>query len=1057
MRKLLLAVIAICFAMTSFAQGNNQTYQDGRIWFRLKSDYKVNKSLTEDPNNLPIATIPFLPGIAKNHVVTNLSRPFHAAQNSPELQRTYLLEFSDYGNVAAIISEIDATNSIDYVERVPMDYTDLTPNDPSYSSMWHLATIGASSAWNYFSTGSTIKIAIVDNAVDRTHPDLSGNLWVNAGEIASNSLDDDGNGYADDINGYDVSNNDGNPNPPNNSFDHGTHCAGISSASTNNSVGIASIGYSCKIIAVKATNDAASPSAVTDGYNGIVYAVAAGADVISLSWGGTGSSTTAQNIITWASNQGCVIVAAAGNSNVNTMHYPAAYTECIAVAATGSSDAKASFSNYGSWVDISAPGNNIYSTLPSNQYGNMSGTSMATPLVAGLAGLMLSLNPSLTPADIKNCMYTTATNINAQNPSYIGQLGAGRINASAAMNCISGTLNWPPSAMFTANVTTVTAGGSVTFTDQSVYNPTTWSWTFAGGTPASYVGQNPPPIVYNTPGTYNVSLIVTNGNGSDTQTNTNYITVTAASGCTTINLPAPGTWTPVNYYTGTTVGQDGWINGMNVYLDKEKAMYFDASSSPYTQLVNVWIAFGRAYSANPAKIVNMKIYDGTSGTPGAQIGSTISATMGQIMADEAGGYYTEYSFVNNPVTLPASKKFFVSVDLTNLQWQAGVHDTLSIVSNSNGQTTAPVPIWEKQSDNLWYQYTTAGSWNLSASLYIHPFLTGANTVATFTQSATTICAGDQITFNGTGSTFEDTLLWYFPGATNPIISNNLIETATYNTPGNYQAILYVVGGGCGLFDSAFVNITVNANPAVSVSSTPSNATVCAPNTVSFTASGASTYVWTPSTYLNNANISNPVSTPTASITYNVQGTGANGCQTNITIPVTVLAVPVASMLMSDTFICINGSITYDGSNSTDVTSFSWSFPGGNPTTSTSSAPTVIYNTAGTFTAMLVVTNSCGTDTIMYNNVGVGCMDVPETHNEWSAFFNNEQDELQVNSPVRTSSANVMVMNSLGQVIYTMTVPAGSNMFMIDMSNVAAGMYTLMIEGEQGYSMKFVKE
>lgn len=1056
MRKLLLAAVAICFALTSFAQGNSPVYQDGKIWFRLKSDYKVNRSLSEDPNNLPVATIPFLTGIAKNHIVTNLSLPFHAAKNSPELQRTYLLEFSDFGNALAIIAELDATKAIDYAERVPMDETTLTPNDPSYSSMWHLATIGAASAWNFFSTGSTIKIAIVDNAVDRTHQDLSGNLWVNPGETASNGIDDDGNGYIDDVNGYDVADNDNNPNPPNNSFDHGTHCAGISSASTNNNIGIASIGFSCKLVAVKATNSAASPSSVTNGYDGVVYSVAAGADVISLSWGSAGSSTTAQNIITWASAQGCVIVAAAGNNNVNTQFYPAGYTECIAVASTASNDAKSSFSNYGTWVDISAPGSNIYSTLPSNQYGNMSGTSMATPLVAGLCGLMLSLNPSLTPTDIRNCLTSTATNINSQNPSYIGQLGAGRINANAAMSCISSTLNWAPSANFVANVTNVTAGGSVQFTDLSVYNPTSWSWSFPGGTPASFNGQNPPAIVYNTPGSYNVSLTVTNGNGSDVQTNTNYIVVSAASGCLQINLPAPAAWTPVNYYTGTAVGQDGWINGQNVYLDKEKAMYFDASASPYTQLVNVWVAFGRAYSANPAKIVSMKIYDGTSGTPGAQIGTTVNATMGQIMADEAGGYYTEYSFVNTPVTLPASKRFFVSIDLTNLQWTSGVKDTLSIVSNSAGQTT-PSAIWEKQSNNTWYQYTTAGSWNLSASLYIHPFLTGANSVATFTQSATTICAGDQINFNGTGSTFEDTLLWYFPGATNPIISNNLLETVTYNTPGNYQAILYIVGGGCSLFDSAFVNITVNPTPALTVGSTPANSTVCTGNTVSLTASGASSYLWSPATFLNNAAIANPVSTPTSSITYNVQGTGANGCVSNVAIPVTVIAIPVASLSMSDTFICVNGSITFDGSNSTDVTAFSWSFPGGSPATSTSSAPTVTYNTVGTYTAQLIVTNSCGNDTINYTNIGVGCADIPEMHNAWSAFYNSSDDQIQINSPVRTSNAVVTVVNSIGQVIYTAQVAAGTNLILIDMNNFSAGMYSLMIDGEQGYSMKFVKE
>ncbi|HTF04645.1 MAG TPA: PKD domain-containing protein, partial [Bacteroidia bacterium] len=632
--------------------------------------------------------------------------------------------------------------------------------------------------------------------------------------------------------------------------------------------------------------------------------------------------------------------------------------------------------------------------------------------------------------------------------------GGGRINANGAMSCISATLNWAPVANFVANVTTVTAGGSVAFTDLSVYNPTSWSWSFPGGTPASHNGQFPPPIVYNTPGTYNVQLTVTNGNGNDVQLNTNYITVTTASGCDRINLPLPAGWTPVNYYTGATVGADGWINGMNIYLDKEKAMYFDASASPYTQLVNVWVAFGRAYSANPAKIVPMRIYDGTSGVPGAQIG-TVNATMGQIMADEAGGYYTEYSFVNSPVTLPASKKFFVSIDLTNLQWTSGVHDTISIVSNTNGQTT-PSATWEKQSDNLWYQYNAAGSWPLTTSLLIHPFLTGANSVATFTQTATTICQGNQISFDATGSTYEDTLLWYFPGQ-NPLTSNSLQPTVVFNTPGNYQAILYIVGGGCSLFDSAFVNITVNATPVLTVGATPGT-TICSGGTIALSASGASSYLWSPSTFLTSTTSATPSTTPTTSITYNVQGTGANGCVSNATIPITVQNVPLANMLMSDTFVCINNSITYDGSNSVDATSFAWTFTGGTPSTSTSSSPVVLYNTAGTWTAQLIVTNSCGSDTINYPTVGVGCVGVPEYNQSWNAFYNTDQNLLQVNSPVRTAPVTASVVNSLGQVVYSVNVPAGTSVFYIDMSNYATGMYSLMISGgEEAYSMKFISK
>ncbi len=1048
MKKLLLVAAVAFMTVASFAQQVFPEYQDGKIWFKVKEDVRINQSLEENPRSLPFETLPFLGAVTKSHEVTNLSRPFFAAKNSPTLQRTFLLEFTDHAAVMDIISELRATGKVEYAERVPLDRTCLTPNDPSYGSQWHLSLINSASAWNYFSAGSTIKIAIVDDAVERTHSDLSGNLWVNPGEIAGNNIDDDGNGYIDDINGYDVASNDNNPNPPNSSFSHGTHVAGISSATSNNSAGIASIGFSCKLIAVKATTSA---SAVTNGYDGIVYAVAAGADVINMSWGGTGSSTTAQNVITWADQQGVVLVAAAGNSNVNTMFYPAAYTECIAVAATNSNDTKASFSNYGTWVDISAPGNNIYSTYYNNTYANNSGTSMASPLVAGLAGLMLSLNPGLTPTDIRNCITSTAVNINTLNPSYTGQLGTGRIDANAAMSCISATLLLPPVAAFTANVTTVTAGGQVNFTDQSLYNPTSWSWSFPGGTPASYNGQAPPPIVYSTPGTYNVTLTVTNANGSDVQTNTNYITVNAASGCLKINLPTPAGWTPVNYYTGASVGSDGWINGMNVYLDKEKAMYFDASASPYTQMVNLWVAFGLAYSANPAKIVPVKVYDGTSGTPGAQIG-TANLTMGQIMSDVAGGYYTEVSFVNNPITLPASKRFFVSVDLTNLQWQTGVHDTLSVVSNSAGQTI-PSAIWEKQSDNNWYQYTTAGSWNLSASLYMHPFLTGANTVATFTQTATSICQGDQVTFDATGSTFEDTLLWYFPGGS-PLISNSVQQVTLYNTPGTYDAILYVVGGGCTLFDSAFVSITVNANPTVAISATQTS--VCAGGTTTLTASGASTYAWSPPTGLSTTTGPTTIATPPNTITYNVQGTAANGCVSNSTIEIDVLNQATASMEMSDTVICVNQSIIFDGSNSTDATTFAWSFPGGTPATSNASSETVTYPTAGTFTATLIVTNSCGADTIVFSNIGVGCTGIdPVAVTEPSAFYNTMQQQLEVQLPPSAEGYTLTVFNSLGQSVIAQNVSELKTA--IGTEGLAAGVYTLhVVNGVTSYSLKFVK-
>ncbi|MEZ4889602.1 MAG: S8 family serine peptidase [Crocinitomicaceae bacterium] len=160
-----------------------------------------------------------------------------------------------------------------------------------------MTKINAQGAWNYFSTGSTVVVAIVDDAVKRDHPDLAANLWVNPGEIAGNGIDDDGNGYIDDINGYDVGSGDNNPNPTTSSYQHGTHVAGIVSAATNNGIGVSSIGFSCKLMCVKSTN---SPSVVSHGCQGITYAAANGADVINMSWGGPGGGTTGQNVINYA-------------------------------------------------------------------------------------------------------------------------------------------------------------------------------------------------------------------------------------------------------------------------------------------------------------------------------------------------------------------------------------------------------------------------------------------------------------------------------------------------------------------------------------------------------------------------------------------------------------------------------------------------------------------------------------------------------------------------------------------------------------------------------------
>jgi subtilisin family serine protease len=1056
MNKLRCLFAALMLASAAHAQTVDQNYQDGKIWFKLKDSYRLEaKALEAKTKDLPLETLPFIKKIEKNYQLKQLSLPFAAAKNSNTLQRTYLLEFSDYASVGQILSDLRLSGAVEYAEKVPLDKSCLVPNDPGYSSQWGLSMINAAGAWSYFSSGSNITVAIVDDAIERSHPDLSGSLWINSGDNNSNGIDDDGNGYIDDKNGYDVGDNDNNPDPTTTAYDHGTHVAGIVGAKSNNALGVASIGFSVKLMCVKSTSSATS---VTNGYDGIVYAAVNKARVINMSWGGTGSSVTAQNIIDYAYSEGCILVAAAGNSNVNTPFYPAAYNNVISVAATTSSDTKASFSNYGSWVDVSAPGNNIYSTFVGGTYGNKSGTSMASPMVAGLCGLMLSLNPGLSQADVTNCLLSTADNIDALNPGYTGELGTGRINALAAMQCISATLSWPPVANFTANVTTVTAGGQVTFTDLSLYTPTSWTWSFPGGTPSSFAGATPPAITYNTPGTYNVTLTVSNVNGTDPEVKTGYITVNPAGSCDTLNYPIPAGWTGTNYYTGATVGANGWINGVNINGEKQKANYFDASATPFTYVTGTFIAWGKAYSSNPAKIVPVHIYDGTSGSPGTLL-ATQNVTMGQIMSDYANSYYTRVKF-SSPVTLPASKKFFVSVDFSNLSWTGTPKDTINIVSNTNGQTI-PSAIWEQQADNTWHQYNTAGSWALNASLYVHPFLTNAPTVATFTQSSTSLCQGNSVTYNAAGSTFEDLIQWDFPGGS-PSFSNSVNPTVLYNTPGTYTTKLYVIGGGCSDLDSAVSTVTILANPAVSISA--SNPVICPGGNTTLTASGGSTsYVWSPSTGLSGTTGSSVTASPSSTITYNVLGTGSNGCMTNSTITIEVDQPPVVSVTASDSVICIGQSILFDGSLSSNVTSFAWSFPGGTPSSSTSSSPSITYSSAGTFPATLIASNTCGADSSFMLNVAAGCVGIDEataTNESITSYFENENAVLNVffGNTSNHEELRLTVMDPRGREVYTSQVSASSSREQVNMNKFSAGLYIVHVEGKQtNYTKRFVKQ
>lgn len=372
-----------------------------------------------------------------------VSAPFQVAKGSP-LQRVIRLTFEDAVALDLLQSSLAQYEGVDYVEKIPLDRTcdgvfdTYEPDDLGINAMtgqWYLYKVSAPAAW-YFNKGDReVKVAVVDNAVFLNHPDLRDNLWVNTGEIPGNGIDDDGNGFIDDVHGYDVADNDGDPNPIDSEQSHGTHVAGLVGATSDNQLGIASIGFEVSLISVKCGRG--NNRTLFNTYDGVLYAVAAGADIINCSWGSPQYSEIQKQVIQYALDQGCVVVAAAGNDAVETKFYPAAYPGVIVVGSTNRNDRVSDFSNYGNWISVMAPGTDIRSTVPDSGYALQSGTSMASPIVAGLAGLMKAYYPQITVNELRACILSTTDSLEYLNaPRYLGKIGTGRINAYQAMRCV---------------------------------------------------------------------------------------------------------------------------------------------------------------------------------------------------------------------------------------------------------------------------------------------------------------------------------------------------------------------------------------------------------------------------------------------------------------------------------------------------------------------------------------------------------------------------------------------------------------------------------------------
>jgi subtilisin family serine protease len=448
------AFIVIFLALTSFAYGTNgqQTdrYVPGQVIVKL------------NPATSPAEALAIRTSLGAT-VTTRFQRI------GAELWRI------DGTDVNGAIDRYRNDSRVDYIEPdYIVEAVEIIPNDPRFPEMWGLhntgqsggtpdADIDAPEAWS-LETGSDVLVGVIDTGCDWHHVDLAGNIFTNPGEIPANGIDDDGNGYVDDVRGWDFVNNDNDPSDDNG---HGTHTSGTVAAIGNNGIGVVGVSWTARILPLKFL-DSGGFGSTSNAILAVQYATTMGARLTSNSWGGGGFSAALRSAIEDAGNHGMLFVAAAGNASTNNdifPFYPSGYDldNIISVASTDRNDQLSTFSNYGqTTVDLGAPGTDILSTFPGNTYGTISGTSMATPHVSGAVSLLWSAAPLMSHMDVKNIILSSVDVI----PALVGRtVSGGRLNL---FTMLSGLDSIPPARVSTLSVATM---GS---------NTATLQWTATG-------------------------------------------------------------------------------------------------------------------------------------------------------------------------------------------------------------------------------------------------------------------------------------------------------------------------------------------------------------------------------------------------------------------------------------------------------------------------------------------------------------------------------------------------------------------------------------------------
>lgn len=434
---------------------NAEKYLPGEILIQFHQNYRDQIKFEVNEGHLQ-TNIPSVDRLIEKWQINNFDKVIkdpnpNELAKSFSLDLLYSLYFSKDTDVEAVVKDFQKDPAIAFAGPNLMLPVDIIPNDPYFTSQWHLHKTQAPLAWDATTGNPIYSVMAIDQGVDYNHDDLKNSFLINNPEDVNRNgyfdpwpasqggdydyIDNDGNGYVDDVIGYDFVSNDPNPMPEGGD-DHGTLCAGVEVATTNNNIGVASYGWNCKQINVRAGSGGSIYT--TQAISATYYGVARGVNVISMSYGGSSYYAPSDNAVQYAWQSGCVLTGSAGNQySYGAPRYPACYNNVIACAASDANDMRSNWgggyeSNYAPWVDVTAPGTAVLTTGNSNTYQAPDGTSFSAPCVAGLALLIKSMYPTMTNAQCTLRIFDSCDSM--PDPQYLaGNLGRGRINVTKAI------------------------------------------------------------------------------------------------------------------------------------------------------------------------------------------------------------------------------------------------------------------------------------------------------------------------------------------------------------------------------------------------------------------------------------------------------------------------------------------------------------------------------------------------------------------------------------------------------------------------------------------------